>query len=86
MQRDELWNDDEIDPLYTVSLKDLLMCVGGHRRQESEPVLTHAAVPRQTWALLGRPRHLLVYDSCLVVVPSDTLEDEAYFYCEGACH
>lgn len=86
MHPDELWKDEEIDPHYAISIKDLLTCVPRYRHQPNEPLMTHAAVPRKAWALLGRPRHLLVHDDCLVIVPSDYLDDETYFYCQDACN
>ncbi len=75
----------EFDPLYTASLGELLRLVGSLTVQDA-PEVSHAAIPRCLWILLGCPRHLLVEDSLLDVVPSDTLVEEAYFYNEDACN
>ena len=84
INRDELINEEDIDPLRTITLGELLQLVG--YSIQAAPELSHAALPRDSWALLGRPRYLLVAGSCLSVVVSDTLAGAAYFYCEEACN
>ena len=84
MNQDEWIDEEEIDPMRTIILRELLQLIRSLTIQDA-PELSHAALPRDSWALLGRPRHLLVEDSCLAVVPSDKLVDEAYIYCEDAC-
>jgi len=81
MNKDELINEEEIDPMRTIILRELLLFIRSLTVQDV-PEMSHAALPHALWEVLGRPRHLLVEDGVLAVVPSDTLKEEAYFYCE----
>lgn len=71
--------------MHTITMPELMRLVCTFTIQET-PEVSHAALPRRVWALLGQPRHLRVGRSWLTVVPSDTLEDGDHIYCASAYH